>query len=647
MPNEFKIRNGFLSTGNSEITGSLRVTGGVTGSFSGNGAGLTGVAAFPFTGSALITGSLGVTGSASILAFTGSSATIFNIRNSANTLNFLEIRGDNQFLFTNNSNGVTLPFTIRSTDNNSAPYIRAISNGDISEASLIATRTGGSGVTPTAINRGFVQLSNGGGNLNVLSSNGGFAFSIQPVSAYNPTSDQMRLLNGNLSIGTGYTGTARLDVRAQGALSTDIAFRVRNSGDSSDLISFRGDGSQWIQSVPFIHAGTLTGGTNTAQSLYIGYNSTALASSGTRNTIIGTGTGTTSSGISQTAIGHSVSVGNYSTAIAIGVGATLTSNNSCVMGSESYPFTSMAIGTGGVVTSATNIQNMNLFVGGISGGYGLNTSAASKYFRLSAQNGSGTGEGAPIQFATAPSGVSGFSSNANVVFMEVRGDGAGLNHYQLSTPRIPFASIIDGYVQYSNDITAGNAAPHFRTENGTVVWLGDESRLFNVTASNITASNITAASLTIPSGSITLTTGSITMPNRPAFRVTGAGGGKVAVTTLSGSYLNVDYQQGGGWDNSTGTFTAPIAGLYQVNLVTRTNSNSLGTISQLIVYKNNTGGTTGTPQVMIEFGANTTMNHAGGSTISKLAVGDTLKMVVAVGEISFDANDNFSVAYIG
>ena len=153
--------------------------------------------------------------------------------------------------------------------------------------------------------------------------------------------------------------------------------------------------------------------------------------------------------------------------------------------------------------------------------------------------------------------------------------------------------------------------------------------------------------LLISSSSLLINSGSVTMPNRPAFRVTGAGGGKTAVTALSGSYLNVDYQQGSGWDNSTGTFTAPIAGLYQVNVVVRTNSNSLGTISQLIVYKNNTGGTTGVPQIMIEFGANTTMNHTGGSTISKLAVGDTLKMVLAVGEISFDSNDNFSVAYIG
>ena len=163
----------------------------------------------------------------------------------------------------------------------------------------------------------------------------------------------------------------------------------------------------------------------------------------------------------------------------------------------------------------------------------------------------------------------------------------------------------------------------------------------------ITGSLSLGSNLSINSGSLTITTGSITMPNRPAFRVTGAGGGKVAVTTLSGSYLSVDYQQGSGWDNSTGTFTAPIAGLYQVNVTVRTNSNSLGTISQLIVYKNNTGGVTGTPQIMIEFGANTTMNHTGGSTICKLVPGDTLKMVLAVGEISFDGNDNFSVAYIG
>jgi hypothetical protein len=81
MANEFIIKNGFRSQGNSEITGSLNVTSGITGSLFGTsswaissshaltasyalnaGAGNT----FPYTGSAQITGSLGVTGSVTI-----------------------------------------------------------------------------------------------------------------------------------------------------------------------------------------------------------------------------------------------------------------------------------------------------------------------------------------------------------------------------------------------------------------------------------------------------------------------------------------------------------------------------------------------------------------------------------------------------
>jgi hypothetical protein len=45
----------------------------------------------------------------------------------------------------------------------------------------------------------------------------------------------------NFGIGTTSPG-ARLDVRAQGALSTDIAFRVRNSADTANLMSVNGIG---------------------------------------------------------------------------------------------------------------------------------------------------------------------------------------------------------------------------------------------------------------------------------------------------------------------------------------------------------------------------------------------------------------------
>ena len=68
MPNEFIIKNGYQSKGNSEITGSLTVTAGITGSLQGTASFATsgGSPAFPFTGSAIISGSLEVTGSTNL-----------------------------------------------------------------------------------------------------------------------------------------------------------------------------------------------------------------------------------------------------------------------------------------------------------------------------------------------------------------------------------------------------------------------------------------------------------------------------------------------------------------------------------------------------------------------------------------------------
>ncbi len=239
-------------------------------------------------------------------------------------------------------------------------------------------------------------------------------------------------------------------------------------------------------------------------------------------------------------------------------------------------------------------------------------------------------------FVVIPSSIEMFSENTAVITFSMAQSGYATATVGGGLPAI--SSSYDGRILQTDGV---GASWNTITDMG---FATTGSNSFNGNQTITGSLNVTSD--TVITGSLTVS-GTMVMTNRPAFRVTGAGGPMSAVTTLSGSYLNVDYQQGSGWNNTTGTFTAPITGLYQVNVVVRTNSNSLGTISQLIVYKNNTGGTTGTPQVMIEFGANTTMNHTGGSTISKLNAGDTLKMVVAVGVISFDANDNFSVAYLG
>jgi hypothetical protein len=392
-----------------------------------------------------------------------------------------------------------------------------------------------------------------------------------------------------IGAGAAPSGSIRLDVRAQGALSTDIALRVRNSTDTYNMLAVQGDGNIQIGS-------DAVGTTRT----------TTIAASNTSQLVLDTSFSTDTATIS----------------VARRVNPTYNTN--------AFLFTHNSFSDGNVQPYKFHYVNPSTYWGYTEPSFPFILDAGYMWFKDSATAGN-------LQMKLSP-------DNALQIYSSSR-------YWQTTANTTPIETYITGgfqiFASSSRGSSGGNTIPYIRTENGTLMWFGTQSRLFNVTASAITASNITAASLNVPSGSITITTGSITMPNRPAFRVTGAGGGKVAVTTLSGSYLNVDYQQGGGWDNATGTFTAPIAGLYQVNVVTRTNSNSLGTISQLIVYKNNTGGTTGTQQIMIEFGANTTMNHAGGSTISKLAVGDTLKMVVATGEISFDLNDNFSVAYIG
>lgn len=164
------------------------------------------------------------------------------------------------------------------------------------------------------------------------------------------------------------------------------------------------------------------------------------------------------------------------------------------------------------------------------------------------------------------------------------------------------------------------------------------------------ATTIASNTLTLTSGSLTITTGSVIMPNRPAFRVYGSGviNGLSTTTngdgTLNNNNFTLDWQQGTAFTASSGIFTAPIAGLYGVHLNCRNDGNI--NYSQLAVIKNNS--TVGSDMiVMIEFGGNSTMNHTGGSSIAKLAVGDTLRMKVLANTITFDGNDNWAVAYMG
>jgi hypothetical protein len=446
---------------------------------------------------------------------TGAGDIPFAVQNSAGTANLMQVAGDNTMTFLS-SNGKII-FSQDTVGQGSVISLRR----DFSNQEIIRLDgTNGGGITINPLNDGSVKsvaigsVANGismwttGLNSHNFQIKSSFHNLFHVVGDPNSATATFRIgtiasntnffnVHGRNTGGTGLTtnpiftinssgtvgiGTeastpgARLDVRAQGALSTDIAFRVRNSVDTSDLISFRGDGSQWIQSVPFIHAGSLTGTTNAAQSLHIGYNAAALNSASSNSITIGRGTGAALSGNNNVSIGNANNIGGFSSMLGIGLGVQMNAANTAFIGSETFPYSTMWVSTGGEVSSGANLRGLDFRVSGCVGGL-TNQSASGVQVRFFSPNGTGSGAGSNIQFHVAPSNTGGSAFNRNIFseMFTIRGEADGLNHYQLATPRVPSTSITDGYIQYSNDITAGNAAPHFRTENGAIVKVYQET----------------------------------------------------------------------------------------------------------------------------------------------------------------------------
>jgi hypothetical protein len=138
----------------------------------------------------------------------------------------------------------------------------------------------------------------------------------------------------------------------------------------------------------------------------------------------------------------------------------------------------------------------------------------------------------------------------------------------------------------------------------------------------------------------------ITLPTRPAFRVNGSAGTSqsTANVNLKSPQTAVIFNQGNYYNDTTGQFVAPVAGIYSVGLVCRVNTNSLSSIG---VFKN---GVVSSSNTVCYWEADTstgTATHFGVTGTVVLAVGDYLSANITNGTVTFDGNDHWDVTYIG
>ena len=287
---------------------------------------------------------------------------------------------------------------------------------------------------------------------------GGTALTTNPVFTINSS--------GTVGIGTeASTPGARLDVRAQGVLSTDIVFRVRNSGDSNNIVNFNGNGQFTIGLGASVNSTTLP-----EYSVVIGHN----ASDGVA------GNRTASVAIGRLASGnyYGVAIGTQSTSsgdagVAIGASATAGANGSALGYQATAAGAGVSIGklatstSQGAITIGTNtINNQNysiVFNSSLQVITNEHSNVCKMYFNSTKQS-----------FFYHENGRFVINSKVDLV-ANTNYDNSATNTITITTGTTPTLNIVDSFQLYSADITAGNAAPHFRTENGSIVKLYQET----------------------------------------------------------------------------------------------------------------------------------------------------------------------------
>ena len=250
-------------------------------------------------------------------------------------------------------------------------------------------------------------------------------------------------------------GFNSLLLKAAGALSTDYWQRTLNSGGTINLFRGSGDGSfqyKLADNFNLLQFGSVG-------QFSIGYNS-SITNASDSDVIIGKSANCgTVAADSRVIIGVSAKVEGYY-GVAVGGNTTVTGDGGVAIGKNTQVAgnSGVAIGYGMRATG-----NRAVMLGAKYGGTADNNIDDSFMLHLN-----GTSGGNYQHFFV--------NGKTNVVLKTntqltagTQFEAAATNCITTHNGTAPTVGIIDASVMYSADIVAGNAAPHFRTENGAVV----------------------------------------------------------------------------------------------------------------------------------------------------------------------------------
>jgi hypothetical protein len=488
MPNEFVIKNGYISKGNSIVEGGLTVTTISATTYSN-------LPSSPITiGTSQLTSgtdtrvlfqsgttlqqdgnfTYNTTQKRLILKAVGTSSTDipFAVRNSTDSATIFTVRGDQAIEMIRENPSTNGGILITKTDNYNSPRIQLYNvfnqltdiNGTTITTSNLKSGSSGAagymGIVNTTSQDRFLKFINLFGNetLSIGGNNydGAATFTLKSWAGTSPgvifnivKSDNTNpfVITDAARVGIGTNSPqSRLDVRAQGALSTDIAFRVRNSADNLNTLQSTGDGKTRMQgSVNYTEFDPAIG-------LYVGNNF------GNMINLSGVLQGT--SWFNQGQDGK-LAIGKTSANYRLDVNTSTTNNNEAIRVNNANSAVDGKVGI-----SFTNTWTGDAF-GSVGGTLYMNhqyvgPNNAIQHCRF---------DFALNSLNTSPSVKVSVTAKSNILVGTPTENIADSHTIYIQNGTIPTSGITDGYKQYSSDITAGNAAPHFRTENGSIVKL--------------------------------------------------------------------------------------------------------------------------------------------------------------------------------